>query len=493
MSDWDQIVIGRGTSATTFVHAALHGTRSQQFAKKRTLVIGKTGTQLWNKVGKYDGSHRMGQPEHLLRPSGLQPDANFQGGHGEFISTKDYNALLDKLWNKTLTDRETAQLPPLWELQANVTGVYPVGTSYRVETDVGGNYMTDQVIIASGAGRSQTLAALKVGFEGPVTEELATASGEYLDSIDYMTNAQPKNLRVVIYGGSASSSWAVAHAFAMDAKTVLWGSRRGLDQIQTEGNPVGRNFATIEKAKKLGMIHACEIERIETLDKLDPFNGRLLVHFKAGKGPQGVSSVECDQLVYSVGANPVEELGPGGILKGDLPDRMMLVWDRNYRFSQPSENRAVTALKDSLGELWVVGAAVFRGLGIDRIRAQLAIGGANCYAKVGDVLCGGARPPEGIAIIDATINALTGYRQTDLATFNWNKANRRDIFQMLAQLYSIRIPLSVREKIVDEVVARRTNSNFGLSEMQIAQMFTTFKQRYKLDIDLGKLPGYYVW
>ncbi|QBE66706.1 hypothetical protein [Pseudoduganella lutea] len=489
MSDWDQIVIGRGTSAATFVHAALKGTRARQFAKTRTLVIGKTGSQLWDKVGDYNPSHRMGQPEHLLRPSGLPPDPGLQGGHDEFIQTKDYNQLLHKLWTKSLNDREAKKLPTLWELQANVTGVYPVGPLYRVETDIGGNYTADQVIIASGAGRSQTLAALKIPFEGPYDESQMAATGEYIDSIEYMTKAQPKGLDVVVYGGSASSSWAVAHAFAMAAKGLLWGCRRGLDQIKTEGNPVGRNADVIARAEQAGLIEACEIDRIETLDKPHPFGGRLRVHFKADKRPQGVASVDCDQLVYSVGANPVDALGPGGILKGNLQDRMEPVWDHNYRFSQPDERKAITALRDKEGDLWVVGAAVFRGLGIEEIRKKLEENRVNGYAKVGEVLCSGGRPPEGIAIIDATINALTGFRQTDVATFNWNKANQRDIFQLLAQRYAMDIPYSAREAIVIAVVNARKATPFGLKDADILSLFQGFKAQYDLKIDLAKLPG----
>jgi hypothetical protein len=165
------------------------------------------------------------------------------------------------------------------------------------------------------------------------------------------------------------------------------------------------------------------------------------------------------------------------------------VWDCNYRFSQPSEHKTVTALKDKAGDLWVVGAAVFRGLGVKTVRDELNKDNANFYAKVGEVLCGGGRPPEGIAIIDATINALTGYRQTDVVTFNWNKANQRDIFQLLAKLYDVTIPYSVREAIVVDVVAERKKSDFGLNNEAVLALFKQLKTKYRLNIDLHKLPG----
>jgi len=489
MASWDQIVVGAGTSALTFMHAAFHGSQKAKFVHNETLVIGKGGGQLWAKVARYSGDHRMGQPEHLLRPSGLPPDPKLQGGHKQFIKTSDYNEMLDQLHDKIITDR-AEERPPLFMLEANVTGIYPEGAWYRVTTDVGGEHSAKQVIVAGGAGKGQTLASLKVPMEGDDKDSVA-GSGEYLDSVDYMAAAQPRGLKVLVYGGSASSSWAVAHAFAMGATHVLWGCRRGLAQITTEGNPVGRNSAVIEKAKTSGMIYTCEIEKITVLDGKKPFEGRLRVKFKGGATPELKDPIDFDQIVYSVGADPIEELGPGGILKGDLPDRMTPVWDNNYRFAQPSERKVITALRDGQGDLWVVGAAVFRGLGIQKIKDKLNEGGTNFYAKVGEVLCAGGRPPEGIAIIDATVNALTGFRQTDVNNFNWNKANRRDIFQVLAKVYQVDIPLSVREKLVDDIIDARTKTDFGISQLQVEQLMGVLKKKYKLDIDLGKLPGVY--
>jgi hypothetical protein len=488
VASWDQIVIGRGTSALTFLHAAFHGTQSAKFVHNETLVIGPSAGQLWSKVGSYNPDHRMGQPEHLLRPSGLKPDPSLQSSHGQFIKTGDYNKMLGQLLDKTLRDRG-GERPPLFAVDANVTEIHADGAWYRVVTDGAGEHAARQVIVAGGAGRGQNLSALGIPIEGNDKDAIAS-TGEYLDSVDYMTKAQSKGLKVLIYGGSASSSWAVTHAFAMQAKEVLWGCRRGLTQIETEGNPVGRNSATIEKAKSSNMICRCEIEKITVLDG-NAFEHRLRVHFKPGSRPELPPTVDFDQIVYSVGADPVEALGPGGILKGDLPTRMVPVWDNNFRFSRPGEQAAITALKDGLGDLWVVGAAVFRGLGLASIKEKLIQGNTNFYAKVGDILCAGGRPPEGIAIVDATVNAVTGYRQTDAATFNWNKANRRDIFQMLAKIYQVEIPLSIRERLVDDIISRRAATNFGISQLQLEQLMTELKRKYRLNIDLARLPG--VW
>lgn len=482
MAEWDQIVIGRGTSALTFLHAALQGTQKAKFVHNRTLVIGKAGEQLWSKVGSFNKGHEMGQPEHLLRPSGLPPVPRMQGAHDEFLKTGDYNRMLVKLLNKTVRERRAQELPPMYGLAVQAIAIHADGGKYRVLTDDGDENSAKQVIIAGGTGPSQDLSSLKIVIDGDATRGEIAASGEYLDSVDYMTKAQKRGLRVLVYGGSASSSWAVAHAFAMEAEELMWGCRRGLDAIADEGNPVGRNTAIIEMAKANDLIEKCEITKITVLGGKTAFERRLRVHFKEGAAPRVGSPIDFDQIVYAVGADPIQALGPGGLLKGDLQTRMMPVWDNNYRFSE--RGRSVTALKDKSGDLWVVGAAVYRGLGVAEVSKRIG-GKENFYAEVGQILCEAGRPPEGIAIIDATINAVTGYRQNDKTNFNWNKANRRDIFQLLAQVYNVEIPLSVREKIVTDIINARSATKFGINREAVKKL----TEKRNLGIDLKILPG----
>jgi hypothetical protein len=472
MTEWDQIVIGMGTSALTFLHAAMLGSRSKTFVREKTLVIGKRAGQLWSKVANYDPGHKMGQPEHLLRPSGLKPAV--KGGHDEFIKTEDYNAYLKKLEHEVASKRKE----PIYLLQADVTGITPDGAGYLVETDAEGEakqHKAKQVIVAGGTGIGSSFTDLDIPVEGENVE----GTDEYLDSVDYIAKAQPHNLKVLVYGGSASSSWAVAHAFAMEATTVMWGCRRGLTQIQDEGNPVGRNSETIRIASEKGYIHTCNIEKITVLPGT-ALQGRMRVKFKDDKP---VDTSDFDQVVYALGANAQDSRGPGGILKGGLLDRIVPVWDENYRFSLAKDKKVITALKDKSGDLWVVGAAVFRGLGAKTIQEKLRNGNTNFYATAGEILCSAGRPPEGIAIVDATINALTGFNQTDVKTFNWNKANRRDIFQLLAKVYQMKIPNSVREGISRQIVEERAKTKFGITREQFLEVMNRFVVHSKLKID----------
>lgn len=68
--------------------------------------------------------------------------------------------------------------------------------------------------------------------------------------------------------------------------------------------------------------------------------------------------------------------------------------------------------------LWVVGAGVFGGVGSNYGKSL-----ASQYSDIGKVLPHAARPPEGIAIPTAAINAVTGYTDLNPQTFDWNRSS----------------------------------------------------------------------
>ena len=73
---------------------------------------------------------------------------------------------------------------------------------------------------------------------------------EIIDATDYLywePDKVPRGMRVLIEGGSATASWAAAGAY-QNKLDFLWLNARGLEQIQTEGNPVARNTLTINNA-----------------------------------------------------------------------------------------------------------------------------------------------------------------------------------------------------------------------------------------------------
>lgn len=493
MKKFDQIIVGAGASAFTFLHSALHGTQTK-FVHNKTLVIGKGTTQLWARIEKQTPDHEMGQPAALLRPSGLpsRPEET-----KDFLKTYQFNRMLGDLKEKISQDRkQNPKLDPLEYDDAYVQEITRAAQGYIVTTSSGEKYFAEQVILACGPGKGTPLEQLPkdpVSVDGPI--DSAKKSGEYIDSVDYMTTEQPRGKRVLIYGGAPTSSWAVVQALAMEAKQVVWACRRGLKGIEEDANPIGRNTKTIERAKELNMIAAAEIQKI-TMTGDKEFEGRLQVMFKS-LGDEKNVQITFDQVVYAVGPNPRDPLGPGGILTDDIRKSIEPVWDRNYRFTSWSDGRpapnpkVITALRDSRGDLWVVGAAVARGLGLNAIQRHFSKE-KNRYADIGEILALGGRPPEGIAILDGAINAVTGF-QINPATFNWNKANRRDIFQILSRTYvtksGVGIPYTVREKMVDDVVKARAASEKGLSNGEVTELMFDLKKKYGLNIDPTDLPG----
>jgi hypothetical protein len=348
------------------------------------------------------------------------------------------------------------------------------------------------VIIACGPGlKSSSLetARPKVKINGNL--KAAAEAGEYLDAVDYICSPQGEDRIVLIYGGSATASWAAAHAYASRALAIGWAARKGPSQIKTEGNPIGRNEEIIAKAESRGWIIEDEITEVTFHADRPAFRGRLEVKFK--KGFKNGDSLVVDQLVYALGADPMAEFGPGLILSVEIRRRIEPVWDNCYRFVKQTDsgtqNKVAIALKDRQGDLWVVGASVFRGLGVDAVKAIIETGDKSKYALAGSILPAGGRPPEGIAILDATIRAVTGYRQTDDATFNWNTATRRDIFTLLARTYAMEIPYTTRENMADEIVEERASTQTGFTIEYLFAFLDMLKRDHYLNIDLKKLPG----
>ena len=367
------------------------------------------------------------------------------------------------------------------------------------------------VIVASGPGASAvSLENLPEKLDVDQNISIAKESGEYVDAVAYMTKVQDPGRIVLVYGGSATASWAVAHAKSSQARAIIWANRKGQSQIEDEGNPIGRNQEIIDYAVQNKLLVQGEIKKIRIDTTKKAFDGRLSVTLKIS----GVEkTLEVDQLVYATGADPLGAFGPGNILSTTIKSRLEPIWDNNGRFNQTpldrvretpnpdavsvNSGKVAIALKDKEGQLWVVGAAVFRGLGLTHITNLIGSTATNSrYANAGNIIAAGGRPPEGIAIVDMTINALTGFRQSSNPfTFNWNKANRRDIFMMLSDIYAknkegVRIPYSVREKISEAIVAKRAKTSVGLSQPEVVDTVRWLLLAAHLPLTLlDELPG----
>jgi hypothetical protein len=501
---FDQIVIGNGSSALNFLHSAREGS-NEKFNSKHTLVIGKC--DLWSRT-KPD--HAMGQPPELLqrqlgseryptvgekyRPTGLDKTK------GEYVTAGSYTDHLADLRRKL---KDQGGINIVNEIVAP-GGISENGGGFKVVDESGNCYLANNVIVASGIGPARTLEPLDAA-----KDALSKVKGnplgydEIVDAVTYYNSQQPKGHSVLVYGGSATASWATNHAWKMQAKDLIWMCRSGIDQISTEGNPVGRNSEVIQMAVKQKLIMAGEIKKItpkleakageprlkvelkiygfvkDTMDRtVDRMTKKVtLTHKRDEKDEE--CTYEFHQVVYAVGSDPMGRGGPGNILAANLRAQLEPVYAKNNQFNTGKDD-ILLAYTNAKQNLWVVGAAVFGGLGIKGFSDL-----KTKYARVGEFLPTAGTPPEGIAILSTTIDALTGRMETDPAKFDWNRARPEEI----ANLFRTRIKLDVvrAEAIAQDLVTIRSDRKFVLTHDDIREAIADFNMVYKTHIDVNLL------
>ncbi len=497
---WDQIVIGAGSSAINFLYSAFKGTE-KNFLQKRTLVIGKT--DLWTPM---DPNHNMGQPGKLLRgvEEWKKVGENKDGGgiyqKQQYLSSGGYVKSLQNLKDTVQVQRDNAGMK-LQFLSDTVSTVKPSASRYEVNTVQNGRLYAQQVIVASGAGPGNKLNApgprsIKIIGERSLRTQ-PRAYPEIIDATDYLywepDNVQP-GMKVLIQGGSATASWAAAGAF-QNKSDFLWLNARGLQQIQTEGNPVARNTSTIKRAADEMRIFRGSIVEIEVLNVKDP-EPRLKVRFKAqldseldsphqdgDPAPVGVSDT-FHQVVHALGANPLGEFGPGAILDTSIRNNLQVLWDKGNL--EPNKDTAIAMYheNDVFSSLWIVGASLFRGAGTNE---NLTKEIQKSYTSLNEMLTHASRPPEGIANLKIRIQALTKQAETDPAKFDWNLASPLQVRNLLEAVYGKQLSAGQREQLAKEIIELRAKQQFLLPKSEIKKKVDTFKTQNKLNIDTTKL------
>jgi hypothetical protein len=484
---WKQIVIGNGSSALNFLQSALQGT-AEKFKSDEILVIGKT--DLWSRT---TGTHAMGQPPALLqrqisdqrpasveekpRPTGLQPQ--------QYLTSGSYTQHLGQVRSKLIE-----ALPgKIWGVDDDVRagGVERVGNGFRITVNSGDTFEASQVIVANGIGPAATLPVLDKGISA-LSGVYAKPRGyaEIVDAVTYYNSNPPQGLDVLVYGGSATSSWAAYHAWkAGNARKMLWMCRRGIDAISTEGNPVGRNSEVIQMAVQQRLIEAGEIKDIWINLGAAPDEGRLMVEVelidvdpnamkREVKGGQvtltkvtrphlnRTLTLPFHQVVYAVGSNPLGEGGPGNILSLGLRNELVAVYAKDFQF-MTGDTDILLAFATPDENLWVVGAGVFGGVGVPNLKRLQAK-----YSKVGSYLPTAGTPPEGIAILSTTIDALTGHMIEDPAKFDWNRARPDEIVNLFKKIFGIddRFCRMIAKVLVD----KRSDSKFSLAKEEIEKV-----------------------
>jgi hypothetical protein len=500
---FDQIVIGCGSSALNFLQSAREGT-NEKLKGDNILVIGKSNSDLWARTER---DHPMGQPPQLLqrrlgndkypalkekiRPTGLSEQSNHGIIPGEYVTAGAYTDHLSKV-RQNLAEAGTKFL----NATVRSGGVTLNGDGFKVVDESGNCYYSKTVIVASGIGPAKTLNTAGVTLKG-ISQLKPVRYPEIVDAVTYYNAVQPKRQKVLVYGGSATASWAAAHARKMEAAELLWLCRKGIDQISTEGNPVGRNSETIRWAVTGGLIEAGEIVRIEAIPEAKAGDPRLRVFLKLYEMKRSPGTlthnqvkdhdreVSCDfhQVVYAVGSNPLGPGGPGDILATNIREALQPVYAKDYQFLTEDDKGILLAYTNANGTLWVVGAAVFGGLGVKRL-ADLK----EKYAKVGEYLPQAGTPPEGIAILKTTIDALTGRMETDVTNFDWNRARPEEIENLFKKLFPFpQLTFLQREAIVKDLVKLRSDCKFVLSQDVISKFIGDFNEVYGTKLDVRRL------
>ena len=107
----------------------------------------------------------------------------------------------------------------------------------------------------------------------------------------------------MIYGGSATASWAAAHAYLYKPSALVWMCRQGSSQVKTDGNPIDRNGEVIERALRDNIIRQGEIKQVEVIDPPLSSPARLKVTFdKLDQQIYGGNDFIFHQIVYATGS-----------------------------------------------------------------------------------------------------------------------------------------------------------------------------------------------
>jgi hypothetical protein len=491
----DQLVIGQGASALSFLYYQSEREKEKNKGKpvwqvESTLTYAIGQDDLWAKVVSQNKDHVFGQsPQIVSKPGAVAPTQD----NPQFQTAKNVSTQLGEMKK----DLENAGI--LFR-SGEVTKVRRAGGRFEVTTKKGEVYNPRRVIVASGFGPSQ------LPPKGVLPDDLDNVkySDKIIGGTEYLSKPVERPAKdefvVAVMGTSATSSWVVARAVALKATRILWISRGGFD----DANPAGRNTEILEAAKKNGwLVVAGVVQVVEhdgrlrlTLNKAvarDPGNANapklstLAESYKSwydnnkkskaaqrkeelGLKPtqiQGEAEVMIDHFVYALGADSALPGGAKDIL-GPIVDELDPVFDDDKRFGDVPADTTV-AFKTPSGDVWVVGAAVFRMIGLDHLGADK--NGGQKFSNIAKMMCESGTPPEGIAAIFASMKAVTGYVATGKA-LNMQTADFKEAELWISDLYKSKtgkeIPEKTRRVMADQIVAMRKHTVHGLSVQEIS-------------------------
>jgi hypothetical protein len=466
MSDYDQIIVGAGASALTYLSF------SEQ--KGTTAVFG--GKQMWENMQA--ATHAVGASSvaHIGQPASLSHAPHKVGAPSqnmERLTMDQYNKDLQQVKSNLVEKRKSA----LTFANEKVSNIKRPGLKYEVTTNLD-THTAREVILASGPGGSRRTKGIEDA-ERTIGDRMNERGYKYIvGAEEYLFGnyglVGPK--RVVVNGGSATAAWAVKHALFMGANQIAWVTRSNFEGA----NPGGWNAEILLEAVETGMMRVGDVKAIELRDKELHITlaysedskrfGALPLHDSFGRSrkedDRDVRIVAKDQPVEIVADQFIYALGydfgaTWALVDAGIKNDIHPMQDARRRFS--SDGTAVIALHDGQG-FWLVGAGLYNGIlaatakdsGFPQMTGQDL---GKKFQLIPLSFCRGAQPNEGIPSQIASIGAVTDAPSRNMVhDFNWNTANRRDIRWFLYYTYSRFHGEHFKdlEEVADKIIERRT-------------------------------------
>ncbi len=481
------VVIGCGISAAAYLLSA---------NRNLGTVIGTGGPDLWQQIAP---THRMGQPTPLLTGNLLNAPRGFstrpQPGTTPFMQAGDFANLVEYHFRSNTHFQFPGSLVDSIKRLPN--------GQYEVRGRVWGASLTivcDNVIIAVGPGPARPL---MVGENGDIGVDVRGLDGYVVGGTEFMSpnwqmprGEAMRNRTVAVYGGSATAAWVVELAQMRGMNVVRWFTRPGTGtdawnvDIRFEAAfPAGsRNTEVRQSTREQRAVLKLTAIKIIRPHEGSPFLGLTFLD-EAGH----VVKLAVDLLVYALGAAHTRDTGIRAMLDRDTQAQLVAYYDRNLAISaRPS----LLAVGTGDGSLMIVGSAMCSVAGFgndmtlqgDPTRTLATLGR---YTDISNSLPPAARPPEGIGMIMAGIEALnefmpvraTGrliavYRKPhgqglgfhDVAfawNINYNTSNRTQLAAFLASTTDL--PAFAANVAVALIVKLRTRAGnvLGLSDGQV--------------------------
>lgn len=358
----------------------------------------------------------------------------------------------------------------------------------------------DNVIIAVGPGPSRPL---MIGEDGNIGVNIHALDGYVIGGTEFMSpdwhmprRESMRGKTIAVYGGSATAAWVVELAQMRGMNVLRWFTRPGngdgawnVDLRFEAAFPAGsRNIQVKESTRDQRVVLKLTGIEIIRPDDGPPYLalGFLDQHDQQVRLP-------VDLLVYALGAAHTRDNGIRAMLDLALQRDLVAYYDRNLAISsRPS----LLAMGTGDGTLMIVGSALCStaGFGNDmtlqgdpsRTIATLAR-----YTDISNTLPPAARPPEGIGMIMAGIEALNDFmpaRTTgglvgvytrphgqglafhDLVfvwNINYNTSNRTQLAAFLADVTDLS-PFAANVAVALIVRLRTRASNpLGLTDSQV--------------------------